>query len=156
MRLNGGAIEHIVLDFIQAASPSSRRTVGSAAWRVNRDNLYDALLELDPDDDKMRGVLLYSLLRAGNRRAYAELMNCLRSRSRYLHDVSAVFAVQVIDRFRLKDTEINELLVHLQGILHGCSEVARFAIVSAMIRCSKQEYVPNAEGLLRESLLRES
>jgi hypothetical protein len=158
MRIIGSEAEDLVLDFIKVAGPAARRTIGSASWRIDKDPVYDALLELDAHDEKMRGVVLYALIRAGNGRAWADAMQDLGSESQYLRDLAAASAPQIVNRYQLSDTQVEQLATSLARLLdyeagHArVPEVARFGAVVALVRLSQQQHVPCADDLLRDCL----
>lgn len=158
MRIIGSEAEDLVLDFIKVAGPAARRTIGSASWRIDKDRVYDALLELDTHDEKMRGAVLYALIRAGNDRAWAHAMQYLGSESQYLRDLAAALASQIVNRYHLSDTQVEQLATSLAGLLdyeagHArVPDVARFDAVVALVRLSQQQHMSLADELLRDCL----
>ncbi len=142
----------LVTDFITQARPRERRTIGSVAWMIDRDQLYDALLGADPQDEKMIGVVLHALIRAGNGRALTEANRCLRSQSSYLQTVAVVMIPQICNRCQLPDRKKYELGKAASAIVEHAKGLAHFGAVASCIRCSVSSHKKDADELLRISL----
>ena len=156
MRVIENEAEDVVLDFIRGASPAARRTIGSASWRIDTDRVYNAMLGIDPTDEKMRGVLLYALTRARNRRAVVQTLDYLGSESPYLRGIATAFLPELINRYHLSEAELRQLAAKLEGLLEDESDRTRFGSVLGLVRLSDRRHVFRADEVLRDCLRRGS
>ena len=152
MEIIGSEAEDLVLGFLTDVGPAARCTIGSASWRIDKDRLYDALLQTDPDDEKMRAVVLHALTSAGNARAWVQAVQDISSASPYLRALAILYVPEIVNRYQPSHTQVEQLAVRLRGLLDDESEMVRFGAIAALVRLSQQEYFSHADDLLRQLL----
>lgn len=153
MRLLGEKASPIVVDFLENASLDSCRFIASAAWRVNTDELYEALSKKDlREDEDIRANLLYSLVRAKNRRAPRITLEGLSSKSDHLRAVASSLASDCIERCSCTPKKKKMIIVSLKSIVNRFEGETKLFALFSLLRLGEEEFKLHAEEILDKYL----
>lgn len=156
MNLFGEKSSPIAIEFLKDANVQSRTILASAAWRVDTDDFYDALLECElHENEKLRGNILYSLVRARNSRANKKAIQALTSKSSYLKQIAVVVAGDCINYCKPSREEKQKLINALKDVSIGSSEVLKNYAFLALLKIGQEEYRSDAEELVLHYLTQE-
>lgn len=130
----------LVLEFLADASSRSRIIIASASWRVDTDELYDALLRCETSQpDRLSANLLHSWNRVQNPQTYKALLQALSSESMYLRGVAAVSARDYLER-NPPENERREIINGLRSAISNLEEVAKYAAISVLLGAGEKDY----------------
>ena len=123
--LLGKSASSLAMQYIQDASSEARQHLASAAWHIDQDELYDALLQIEPENRELIGIVIYSLTRAHNPRANRQTIEGLSSQSHRLQKFAVVLAGDCFDYCQPSQVEREKLIQGLEPPSHAEDETLR-------------------------------
>ena len=153
MYVFGPKASSIALEFLKDASSRLAIILASAAWRVDTDELYDALLRAEVSQpERLSANLLYSWTRTQNPRLQGALIRALRSESMYLRGVAAVSARDYLEQCSVPQSERQEIIDNLRSTINNIEDVEMWASVASLLSLGEKDYQQPAISLLKNSL----
>jgi hypothetical protein len=152
--LIGESAAPLAMEFIQDASSGSRQYVASVAWRIDRDDLYDALLQLEPDNDELNIIVMISLARTHNPRANRLAISGLASSSRRLQEGAAVVAGDCFEHCHPSRLERETLIQGLAALAHGEDQVLRNYAISSLLRSGDETFGEQGVKAVKDLILK--
>jgi hypothetical protein len=132
--LLGKSANPLAMQYIQEASSEARQYVASVAWYIDQDDLYDALLQIEPDNSELAVIVILSLTRTHNPRAIRQTIEGLSSQSQRLQQMAAVSAGDCFEYCQPSQGEREKLIQGLETLSHTEDENLRiYAILSLLI-----------------------
>ncbi|MGD8753659.1 MAG: hypothetical protein PVG14_19680 [Anaerolineales bacterium] len=151
--LLGKSAAPLVMGFIQDASAEARQYVASVAWRIDQDELYDALLQLEPDNSELFIIVILSLTRAHNPRANRLAIAGLASQKYRLQEGAAVLAGDCFDYCQPSQEEREKLIQGLEALSHAEDEALRRYAIASLLRSGDESFGGRGVEVINELIL---
>jgi hypothetical protein len=156
LKVSGERAMPEVIRFLQTASIESCITIASAAWRVDSDLLYDALINSHASKDKrLRVNLIYSWFRARNPRLTQAIIQGLGASDSKLKTMAAISAGDCLEYCGPSREQREAIVTQLKAILRDSTGVLKLGTVLSLIQAGEHEYKSHVTKQLNELLFQQ-
>ena len=153
--LLGKSASPLAIQFIQDASSEARQYVASVAWHIDQDDLYDTLLQIEPDNSELTGIVIISLTRTHNSRANSQTINGLSSHSYRLQQAAAISARYCFDYCQPSQGEREKLIQGLESLSHAEDETLRTYAILSLLNSGDEYFGRQGVEVINDLILKE-
>lgn len=134
--------------FLSEADPNSRLQIASMAWHVDSGRLYQALEE--PENDRMRVMLLFSRLRARRRSTVAQLLSGIKDGTRYERTCCATFVEEWLREFTPTPEERQEIVEVVKPCLGDGDLILRVSALRGLVAAGETSCLDETLKMIRQ------